>query len=66
MVQNRMRERVTDENREVILSRAEASLRAGANRSGENREVFLTVYTGDLYGRNHEHQEKAGQLAAKR
>jgi hypothetical protein len=59
MVQNRMRERVTDENREVILSRAEASLRAGANRSGENRHISLSIYTGDLCGRNQESGEKA-------
>jgi hypothetical protein len=59
MVQNRMRERVSDEDREIILSRAEASLRAGANRSGENREVFLTLYTGDLCDCKPDKREKA-------
>ena len=59
MVQTRMRERVTDDDREVIMSRAEASLRASANRAGENREVFLTLYTGDLSGHNGENREKA-------
>jgi hypothetical protein len=53
MVQTRMRERVTDDNREVIISRAEAGLRASANRAGENRELSLSLYTGDLTGREH-------------
>jgi len=59
MVQTRMRERVTDDNREAIISRAESSLRASASRSEENREVSLLLYTGDLSDRNHATQVKA-------
>lgn len=62
MVQARMREKVSDENREVVIGRAEASLRTSANRFGENREVFLTLYTGDLCGRGPESREKAAQV----
>jgi hypothetical protein len=58
MVQTRMRERVTNDNREVIISRAEAGLRASANRSGENREISLTLYTGDLSGREQDTRDK--------
>jgi hypothetical protein len=61
MVQTRMRERVADDNRDVILSRAEASLMTSANRSGENREVFLTLYTGDLIDHNQETRGKVVQ-----
>jgi hypothetical protein len=61
MVQTRMRERVTGDNREVIISRAEAGLRTIANRSGENREVSLSLYTGDLTGQSQEPRGKADQ-----
>lgn len=60
MVQNRMRERVSDEDRELILSRAEASLKAGANRAGERREVYLSLFTGDLCDRDLQSREEAG------
>jgi hypothetical protein len=66
MVQTRMRERVTDDDREVIISRAEASLRASANRPGENREIFLILYTGDLSGRKEETREKAIHVLEKK
>jgi hypothetical protein len=59
MVQNRMRERVADDSRDVIISRAEASLRTSANRSGENTEISLTLYMGDLAGRDQEARGKA-------
>ena len=59
MVKTRMRERVTDDNREVVISRAEAGLKSSANRSGENREIFLTLYSGDLRDHEREAQEKA-------
>lgn len=66
MVQTRMRERVTDDNREVILSRAEAGLRSSANRAGESREIFPVLYTGELCGRQQETQEKATQVLEKK
>jgi hypothetical protein len=66
MVQARTRERVNDDNREVILARAEASLRASAGHHGESREVFLTLYTGNLCGREQEEQEKAAQVFEKK
>ena len=66
MVQTRMRERVTGENRDVIISRAEAGLRASANRAGENREIVLTLYTGDLTGRGEDTREKPVQLLEKK
>jgi hypothetical protein len=62
MVQTRMRERVTDDDREIIISRAEASLRASANRSGENREIFLILYTGNLSGREQDAVGKAAHV----
>jgi hypothetical protein len=62
MVQTRMRERVTDENREVSIARAEVSLRASASRLGQRREIFLVLYTGDLCGRGMGAQEKAAQV----
>lgn len=62
MVQTRMREMVTVENREVIIGRAEASLRASASRFGENREIFLILYTGDLCGHDMGKREKAAQV----
>jgi hypothetical protein len=58
MVQTRMRERVTNDDREVIITRAEASLKASANRTGENREIYLTLYMGDLAGLGQETREK--------
>jgi hypothetical protein len=66
MVLARMRERVTADNREVIISRAEAGLRASANRSGENRDIVLTLYTGDLTGHAQETREKAVLLLEKK
>jgi hypothetical protein len=66
MVLARMRERVTEDNREVIISRAEAGLRASANRSGENRDIVLTLYTGDLTGRAQDTREKAVLLLEKK
>lgn len=66
MVQTRMRERVTDDDRDVIISRAEASLRTNANRSGQNREIFLTLYTGDLSGRKQKTPEKAAHALEKK
>lgn len=62
MVQTRMRERVMDDNREVIISRAEASLRASAGRSGESREIIPVLFTGDLRNREMETQGKAVDL----
>ena len=62
MVQARMREKVSEDNRDVIIGRAEASLRASAGHWGENREVFLTLYTGDLAGWGKATQEKAAQV----
>jgi hypothetical protein len=59
MVRTRMRERVTDENRDVILGRAEAGLKSSANHAGDNREVTLSLYLGELSGRKYETQEKA-------
>jgi len=61
MVQNRMRERVTGGDREAVISRAEAGLRTIANRSGENREVSLSLYTGDLTDHPREPRGKADQ-----
>lgn len=66
MVQTRMRERVTDESREAIISRAEASLRSSANRSNGNRDVFLALYTGDLRDRMPEERDKAVQALEKK
>jgi len=66
MVQTRMRERVTDENREAIISRAEAGLRAGANRSGENREISLTLYTGELIDRMQDDRDKPVRILEKK
>jgi len=62
MVQTRMRETVTDANRETIIGRAEASLRVSASRLVESREIFLTLYTGDLCGRGPETREKAARV----
>ncbi len=62
MVQARTREAVSDENRQVVIARAEASLRTSAGYRGEKREVFLTLYTGDLCGRGLRAQEKAAQV----
>ena len=62
MVQARMREMVNDGNREVIISRAEASLRANATRSEESQDIFLVLYTGDLCDRGLEPEEKAARL----
>ncbi len=59
MVQTRMRERVTDADREVIISRAEASLRASASRTGDSRELFLALFLGDLVDHERESRDKA-------
>ena len=59
MVLARMRERVSDENRDAIIGRAEASLRNSANHYADNRGVAAVVYTGDLSGRGREDREKA-------
>ncbi len=66
MVQTRMRERVSDDNRDVIIGRAEAGLKASANRAGEKREVFLTLFLGDLCGSRAENAEKAVQALEKK
>jgi hypothetical protein len=47
MVQTRMCERVTDESRDAVITRAESSLRASSSHR-ENREIVLVIYTGDL------------------
>jgi hypothetical protein len=61
MVQTRMRERVNDDDRDIILSRAEASLRASANRGGEAREVLHGIYTGDLAQREAAGEDRAAR-----
>lgn len=61
MVQNRMRERVLDDTRDVVISRAEAGLRAGANSFGTNREIFLTLFMGDLTDYRRDSREKAAR-----
>jgi hypothetical protein len=61
MVQNRMRERVSEGDREVILGRAEERMRSSANRVGENREVYLSLYTGELCERQQQSSEKAAK-----
>ncbi len=66
MVLNRMRERVTGDDRQVIISRAEASLRNTANRLGDNREVFLTLFMGELAGREQEPRDKANVALEKK
>jgi len=66
MVRARTRETVSDENREVIIARAGASLRTTAGYRGEKREVFLTLYMGDLCGRGREAGEKAGKALESR
>ena len=62
MVKNRMREMITDDNREVIIGRSDVSLRDSASRSGENREIGFTLYTGDLCGRGFGSGEKSAEI----
>ncbi len=66
MVQARMRERVTATDRATIIARAESSLKANASRSGDNREVFLALYLGDLVDQERENREKAVQALEKK
>jgi hypothetical protein len=62
IVKNRMRETVTDANREAIMRRADASFRDRASRSGEHPEIRLTLYTGDLCGRGFGSEERTGKI----
>ena len=62
MVKGRMRETVTDDNREVIIGRADVSLRDSASRLGENREIRFVLYTGDLCGREFGTGEKSVEI----
>lgn len=50
MVQTRMRERVAGNDRDVIISRAAAGLKASAARLDENADVSQALYCGDLAG----------------
>lgn len=62
MVHTRMRERVTGDDRDVIISRAEAGLRTSASRSGESREISLALYTGDLADHALEERDKPARI----
>ena len=66
MVLARMRESVSDENRDVIMARAEVSLRNSAHRYLENRDVSLVLRLGDLCGREQESRDKAAKALEER
>jgi len=66
MVLTRMRERVTDSDRESIITRAEAGLRAGAARLAEKRDIALTLFTGELAGYALEGDEKPVEIFEKK
>jgi len=66
MIEARNRENVNDENRDVVIARAEASLRASARQHGEGREIFITLYMGELRGQVMELREEAVEVFEKK
>lgn len=66
MIEARIRENVNDENRDQVIARAEARLRASAGQYGEGREIFLTLYMGDLCGQVLELREEAVEVFEKK
>jgi len=66
MVRGRTREQVNDDNREIIIARAETSLRGTATRYGEGKDVFLVLRMGDLVDHVPEEREQAAQVFEKK
>jgi hypothetical protein len=66
MIEARIRENVNEENRDQVIARAEARLRASAGQSVEGREIFLTLYMGDLCGQVMELREEAVEVFEKK
>ncbi|TNE77551.1 MAG: hypothetical protein EP334_06545 [Gammaproteobacteria bacterium] len=66
MVQTRMCERVSDSNRESILTRAESGLRSSSLHHGDTREIHLVLYTGELCGLESLDRDKASQALEKK
>ncbi|WXG54192.1 MAG: hypothetical protein RNU03_05720 [Candidatus Sedimenticola sp. (ex Thyasira tokunagai)] len=66
MIEARTRENVSAENRELVIARAEASLRTSASHRGEGREIFLTLGMGDLCGHGADLGEKSVEVFEKK
>ncbi len=66
MVLARMRERVSEPEREAIIARAESGLRAAAIQAGESRESYPVLHTGELVAAEGDIGERVSSALAKK
>lgn len=66
MIEARTSENVNNENRDMVIARAEASLRASASQHNEAREIFITLFLGALRGQVMQLREEAVEVFEKK